>query len=174
MRLNGQLDTALTENGQAQAAELGKALGNLEFAAVYASDQFKDIHTARIIVENSAVNPDLMVNQNMDLRGVGCGYFDGELRPDGAGPGRPHGRSAPRGPLRLRDRHPPLGVPRLRAHLRARRALSLLRTRRVDLVARAPSGAPLGGVSALSRPRLLRFRHLRDRDRPSGRLLARP
>lgn len=34
MRLNGQLDTALTENGQAQAAELGKALGNLEFAAV--------------------------------------------------------------------------------------------------------------------------------------------
>lgn len=21
-----------------------------------------------------------MVNQNMDLRGVGCGYFDGELR----------------------------------------------------------------------------------------------
>lgn len=80
MRLNGQLDTALTENGQAQAAELGKALGNLEFAAVYASDQFKDIHTARIIVENSAVNPDLMVNQNMDLRGVGCGYFDGELR----------------------------------------------------------------------------------------------
>jgi 2-phospho-L-lactate transferase/gluconeogenesis factor (CofD/UPF0052 family) len=31
-------------------------------------------------VENSAVNPDLMVNQNMDLRGVGCGYFDGELR----------------------------------------------------------------------------------------------
>lgn len=49
MRLNGQLDTALTENGQAQAAELGKALGNLEFAAVYASDQFKDIHTARII-----------------------------------------------------------------------------------------------------------------------------
>ena len=65
---------------KAQAAELGKALGNLEFAAVYASDQFKDIHTARIIVENSAVNPDLMVNQNMDLRGVGCGYFDGELR----------------------------------------------------------------------------------------------
>ena len=31
-------------------------------------------------MENSAVNPDLMVNQNMDLRGVGCGYFDGELR----------------------------------------------------------------------------------------------
>lgn len=75
MCLNGQLDTALTENGQAQAAELGKALGNLEFAAVYASDQFKDIHTARIIVENSAVNPDLMVNQNMDLRGGGLRLF---------------------------------------------------------------------------------------------------
>ena len=72
MRLNGQLDTALTENGQAQAAELGKALGNLEFAAVYASDQFKDIHTARIIVENSAVNPDLMVNQNMDILTENC------------------------------------------------------------------------------------------------------
>ena len=78
-RLNGQLDTALTDKGRTQAAELGKKWGSVEFSAVYASDQFKDIDTAGVIVENSRVNPHLMVNQKMELRGVSCGYFDGEL-----------------------------------------------------------------------------------------------
>lgn len=79
-RLNGQLDTALTDKGRTQAAAAGRQLSAVEFTTVYASDQFKDIDTAKRIVESSGVNPWLMVNEAMELRGVGCGYFDGELR----------------------------------------------------------------------------------------------
>lgn len=79
-RMNGVLDADLTEEGTSQVKEIGKQLADMEFRSVYTSDQFKDVNTARLVIGENAVNPDLKEHSSMELRGAALGYFDGELR----------------------------------------------------------------------------------------------
>lgn len=79
-RVNGVLDADLTEEGIAQAKEIGKRLADIEFRSVHTSDQLKDVDTARLVIGENSVNPDLMEHGSRELRGAVLGYFDGELK----------------------------------------------------------------------------------------------
>ena len=52
-RLQGQLDSPLTETGIKQATRLAYYLSSLSFAAIYSSDMERAIHTTRIITSQN-------------------------------------------------------------------------------------------------------------------------
>jgi broad specificity phosphatase PhoE len=75
-RWQGQSDSPLTERGQAQARELGRALSRDRIAAVYSSDLGRSMHTAREV----AAPHGLEVRAEPRLREIHVGDWTGKSR----------------------------------------------------------------------------------------------
>lgn len=73
-RMQGHLDSPLTENGINQAKTLSQELAEVEFAHAFSSDLFRAKRTAEII----AADRDLAVKTSQLLRETGFGPFEGK------------------------------------------------------------------------------------------------
>jgi broad specificity phosphatase PhoE len=80
-RLQGHLDSPLTERGRAQAAQVGGFLGSLglRWEAAYASPLARARETARIIADRTGY-PEAVLDE--DLREIGAGQMEGLTRDD--------------------------------------------------------------------------------------------
>lgn len=77
-RYQGHTDIPLSQTGREQARELGNALADLHFDAIYASDLSRAHETAHRIAESRR----LAVEQDPVWREVCFGRFEGQLRAD--------------------------------------------------------------------------------------------
>lgn len=68
-KLQGQIDIHLNDEGRSEAAELGKQLTDIPFAACYASDLNRAIETAHIIIHNR--NMPLNIDRRLRERNYG-------------------------------------------------------------------------------------------------------
>jgi len=74
-KLQGQLDSPLTETGIRQAMERSKTFQEIEFADAFSSDLFRAKRTAEIIVADKK----LAIKTNQLLRERNFGVYDGKL-----------------------------------------------------------------------------------------------
>lgn len=77
-RFNSVLDSKVTEAGLSGAKATGAQLAPDGFRAVYASDLWKDVDTAKALISGSG-NPYTIVHSSREMRGVQAGYYEGEL-----------------------------------------------------------------------------------------------
>lgn len=76
-RFSSVMDSDLTEAGEAAARALGAKLAPKGFRAVYSSDLWKDVNTAKAMIAGSG-NRRLTVHSSRDLRGVQAGFYESE------------------------------------------------------------------------------------------------
>ena len=74
-RMQGHLDSELTDTGKKQAKQLSKALEEVELDAVYSSSSGRTMQTARII----AGNRNIPVIPMDSLREMGLGEWEGQV-----------------------------------------------------------------------------------------------
>jgi broad specificity phosphatase PhoE len=72
-RFNGRTDIGLTEQGYAQAENLGRALASVELNAIYSSSLERAVETARRVAEHQ----DLEVRREERLVEIDCGDWEG-------------------------------------------------------------------------------------------------
>lgn len=77
-RFSSVMDSDLTEAGKEAARALGAKLAPKGFRAVYSSDLWKDVNTAKAMIAGSG-NRRLTVHSSRDLRGVQAGFYESEL-----------------------------------------------------------------------------------------------
>ncbi len=77
-RIQGQLDSPLTDDGRQQATKLAHELATIDFTAIYASDLPRAYETAQILAQNR----ELIINASEHLRERSFGSVDGKLRTD--------------------------------------------------------------------------------------------
>ena len=75
LRMQGQLDSALTELGVRQTEALGIYLSNVDFSVIYASSSARAIHSAELIRGNRP----LEIIPEDDLREISLGSWEGRL-----------------------------------------------------------------------------------------------
>ena len=74
-RLQGHMDSPLTEKGKTQATEIGKKLQHIPFAAVYTSDLTRAKHTAKLIT----LERNMEIKTTQMLREKAYGSYEGRL-----------------------------------------------------------------------------------------------
>lgn len=76
-RMQGWVDSPLTEKGEAQAAATGKKLENVHFDLAVSSDMMRAIHTLDIILENNHHSENITQEIHKDVREIYFGSFEG-------------------------------------------------------------------------------------------------
>ena len=75
-RMQGHLDSPLTQLGVRQATRLGEALSHINFDVIYASPSARAIHTAELICGNKEV----AIRLDERLREIRVGSWEGKLK----------------------------------------------------------------------------------------------
>jgi len=75
-RVQGWVDSPLTDAGIEVATQLGKGLSDVEFAGVYTSGMGCTIETAELVLAENATGKDLVINENPGLRETNYGKFE--------------------------------------------------------------------------------------------------
>ncbi|MFC6274661.1 histidine phosphatase family protein [Levilactobacillus tangyuanensis] len=76
-KIQGWIDSPLTEKGRADAKRAGEQLSNIPFAAAYSSDSGRAIETARIALRENPNNMNIVSYQYPEFREQCHGYFEG-------------------------------------------------------------------------------------------------
>lgn len=77
-RVQGQMESALSENGRRQAAELGKQLRQLEIGRIFCSSSQRTRETAGLLFPDTTLD----VQYQDDLREIHLGPWEGNLYED--------------------------------------------------------------------------------------------
>lgn len=76
-KIQGWIDSPLTEKGIADAKRAGQQLKNIDFTAAYSSDSGRAIETASYILKANAENINIISYQYPEFREQCHGYFEG-------------------------------------------------------------------------------------------------
>ncbi|GAX05641.1 phosphoglycerate mutase [Secundilactobacillus pentosiphilus] len=76
-KIQGWIDSPLTEKGIADAKRAGQQLKNIDFAAAYSSDSGRAIETASYILKANKENINIISYQYPEFREQCHGYFEG-------------------------------------------------------------------------------------------------
>lgn len=76
-RMQGWVDSPLTEKGESQAAEAGKKLADIHFDLAVSSDMMRAIHTLDIILANNHQSTAVPREIHKDVREIYFGSFEG-------------------------------------------------------------------------------------------------
>ncbi|WP_054671300.1 histidine phosphatase family protein [Lentilactobacillus senioris] len=76
-KVQGWIDSPLTDKGQQDAKNAGQRLAQINFNAAFSSDSGRAIDTARLILKANPHNNDLVRYQYPELREQFHGYFEG-------------------------------------------------------------------------------------------------
>lgn len=76
-RIQGQADVPLNETGRAQAASLGQRLDGMAFSAIYASDLWRAMETAKATAKPPAGDGGPEIVAVPELREIGYGEWEG-------------------------------------------------------------------------------------------------
>ncbi|WP_203641837.1 histidine phosphatase family protein [Levilactobacillus andaensis] len=76
-KVQGWIDSPLTEKGRADAKRAGEQLKNIPFAAAYSSDSGRAIETASIALHENPENMNIVSYQYPEFREQCHGYFEG-------------------------------------------------------------------------------------------------
>jgi phosphoserine phosphatase len=72
-RLQGSMDSSLTQKGIEQALQLGKWLKGTNIDVVYSSSSQRALHTAKLITEGRNIN----ISETDELKEMNLGYWEG-------------------------------------------------------------------------------------------------
>ncbi|WP_415611468.1 histidine phosphatase family protein [Lentilactobacillus hilgardii] len=75
-RMQGWVDSPLTEKGEKQAADAGKKLQNIKFDLAVSSDMMRAIHTLDIVLKNNHYSENIHREINKDVREIYFGSFE--------------------------------------------------------------------------------------------------
>lgn len=78
--MSGQLETPLTEKGEAQAREAGKLIANIPFSKVYASNLSRTFNTAALALEMAGQKQP--IEQRSEIAEIDAGNFAGKCMTD--------------------------------------------------------------------------------------------
>lgn len=81
-KFQGWCDSDLTEKGINDALAAGKRLANIDFTSAYSSDLKRANDTAKYILSQNLINPNLKINVLQDLREEYFGGFEASVIPD--------------------------------------------------------------------------------------------
>lgn len=81
-RVQGWIDSPLTEAGREVAENLGKGLADIEFSAVYTSDMGRTIETAELVLGKNETSKDLPIYQRKGMRETYYGKYEGGFNSD--------------------------------------------------------------------------------------------
>lgn len=76
-RMQGWVDSPLTEKGEAQAKATGQKLAQTRFDLAISSDMMRAIHTLDIILDNNQVSENISREVHQDVREIYFGSFEG-------------------------------------------------------------------------------------------------
>ncbi|MFC6206260.1 histidine phosphatase family protein [Levilactobacillus tongjiangensis] len=76
-KVQGWVDSPLTEKGRADAVRAGKQLSNVKLAAAYSSDSGRTIETSRLALRQNQDNVNIVSYQYPEFREQCFGYFEG-------------------------------------------------------------------------------------------------